>query len=93
MLEYRYALDDAIADRYAIRRWVRDRNAVNDGAPRRHADRCRITCVTQGSKILETAGISATRVGALDLVLMPPDTDWRDAAISDDYEAVEVALL
>lgn len=93
LLEYRYALDGALAARYAIRRWVRDRNGDDSGGPRRHTDRCRITCVTQGSKAVATAGRRATRVGALDLVLMPPGTDWRDSEISDDYEAVEVALL
>ena len=93
LLEYRYALDGPLAARYAIRRWVRDRNAVGDNRPRRHSDRCRITCVTQGSKTVETAGVPATRVGALDLTLMPPDTEWRDAGISDDYEAVEIAVL
>jgi hypothetical protein len=93
LLEYRYALEGAIAARYAIRRWVRDRNAAGSGGPRRHTDHCRITCVTQGSKTVETAGAGAARVGVLDLVLIPPHTEWRDSEISEDYEAVEVALL
>ncbi len=92
IIEYRYPVEAPWNRKYEIWRLMRSRSDSFAPASHRHSDRFRMTMVTQGWRQVEVDGVrQELEMG--DLLVVPSETDFKDLAYSEDYEAVEVRLL
>ena len=92
VIDYVYPVGGGLEDRYGIHRLRRSR--VADFAPgtRRHDDAVRMSIAISGWREVDL-GHGVERAGPGDLLVIPGGTDWRDVAMSDDYDAVDVRML
>lgn len=91
VIDYAYPVPAPYDAQFDIRRQVRSRTEPFEPATLRHDDAHRFLFVMQGSRSAEIGG-EAVQARAGDLIAIPGGADWRDVAVSDDYEAVEVRL-
>lgn len=92
VIEYRYPVGGDLDGRYAIRRLVRSRVDAFEASERSHDDHCRFVMGMRGWRSVDT-GNGAERADVGDLLVVPRGASYRDVAISDDYEAIEVRQL
>lgn len=92
VIDYAYPVAPDYHGKFDVRRKMRSRVDAFSPAARTHGDRYRMTILTQGWCEIELDG-QRERAGPGDLLVVPGRSKWRDLAVSDDYEAVEVRLL
>lgn len=91
IIDYGYPVAAPYDAQFDIRRHVRSRTEPFEAGGSRHDDAYRFIFVMQGWRAAEVDGLEV-RAGVGDLIVVPGGSDWRDSAVSDDYEAVEVRL-
>lgn len=92
IIDYVYPVGGGLEDRYAIHRLLRSRVAPFADGTRRHDDAFRMSIAISGWREIDL-GQGPERAGPGDLLVIPGGADWRDLAMSDDYDAVEVRML
>ncbi len=92
IIDYVYPVGGGLDDRYAIHRLLRSRVAPFADGSRRHDDAFRLSIAISGWREIDL-GQGPERAGPGDLLVIPGGADWRDLAMSDDYDAVEVRML
>jgi quercetin dioxygenase-like cupin family protein len=92
VIDYVYPVGAAYRDQFALHRQLRSRVEDFEPGEQVHDEPYRMTFVTQGWREVALDG-AAQRAEAGDLLVVPAGAVYRDLAMSDDYEAVEVRLL
>jgi quercetin dioxygenase-like cupin family protein len=92
IIDYVYPIGGGLHDRYAIHRLLRSRVSPFAPGTRRHDDAFRMAIAISGWREVDL-GSGVERTGPGDLLVIPGGADWRDVAMSDDYDAVEVRML
>ncbi len=92
VIDYVYPIGAGLEDRYAIHRLLRSRVAPFVPGMRRHDDAFCMSIAISGWREVDL-GQGVERAGPGDLLVIPGHADWRDLAMSDDYDAVEVRML
>ncbi len=91
--EYQYKLTPSVQGKYAIRRYIRHRSMPFAALWREHSDTYRMTYVICGTKEIITDKGELQQLGPLDIAIIPAKLKVQDVSMSDDYEAIEVALM